>query len=45
MVDRFGNLIAQIDHNGIGCGDSFMGHRLPNADYWYKATSISQQEI
>ena len=45
IYDRYGNFLAQVDPKRIGWDGSFMGRPLPATDYWFKATSFSQQEI
>jgi len=45
IYDRYGNFLAQIEPKRIGWDGSFNGRPLPASDYWFKATSFSQQEI
>lgn len=45
IYDRYGNFLSQVDPKRIGWDGSFMGRPLPASDYWFKATTFSQQEI
>lgn len=45
IFDRYGNLIVQMDPKTKGWDGSFRGKLLPSSTYWYRAVSITGEEI
>ncbi len=45
IFDRYGNLLSQMDPKAKGWDGSFRGRPLPSTTYWYRAISITGEEI
>lgn len=40
IFDRFGKLLKQISHDGIGWDGTYAGQPLPSSDYWFKTIYV-----